>query len=62
MPDNKNERRPLDAKRINVHESYEISNWCKSLNCTPDQLRSAVAKVGTSAEAVKDFLSKNRRG
>ena len=29
MPDDKTKSRPRDAKRINVHEDYELRDWCK---------------------------------
>ena len=58
MPDNKEKRQPEDAKRINVHEDYELRTWSQKFGCTPDQLRAAVKAVGTSAEAVEKHLKK----
>ena len=48
-----------DRKRINVNEDYELRNWSKSLDVTPDQLVAAVSAVGDSAEAVREHLKKN---
>jgi hypothetical protein len=56
MPDNKKIRRPLDNKRIDIHDPKEINNWCKSFGCTKKQLINAVNAVGTSANKVKKYL------
>ena len=48
----------LDRKLISLEEDYEVRDWCKSLGCTPEQLRSAVKAVGNSADAVRAHLSK----
>ena len=56
MADDKTITRPQDAKRINVNEDYELQDWAKKFGVTPDQLKDAVKKVGTSAEAVEKHL------
>ena len=56
MPDNKNIRRPLDNKRIDVNDPQEVRNWCKSLSCSEQELKEAVRAVGTSAEKVREYL------
>ena len=61
MPDNKTETRPQDAKRINVNEDYELRDWSKKFGVTPEQLKEAVKKVGTSAEAVQKHLQGQRK-
>ncbi len=58
MPDDKNKTGPQDASRINIHESYELEYWTKKFGVTPDQLRAAVAKAGTSATAVEKALKR----
>jgi hypothetical protein len=58
MPDNKEIRQPLDAKRVNIHEPYEVNYWCKKWGCTEQLLKTAVGVVGTSAEAVGKYLGK----
>lgn len=47
-----------DRKRISLQEDYEVRDWCKSLGCTPEQLRAAVQAVGDSADAVRAHLHK----
>ena len=58
MSDDKTKTRPQDATRINVHEKYEVEYWSKKFGVTPDQLKTAVAKVGVSATAVEKELSR----
>lgn len=58
MPDDKTKRRPQDASKINVHESYEVNWWCDEFGVTPAQLIAAVNAVGVSADAVRRHLGK----
>jgi Protein of unknown function (DUF3606) len=58
MPDDKMKTRPQDASRINIHEQYEVEYWTKQFGVAADQLRTAVAKVGTSATAVETELKR----
>ena len=45
-----------DRRLIALTEDYEVRDWCKSLGCTEDELRAAVAAVGHSADKVREFL------
>jgi hypothetical protein len=56
MTDNLKIRRPLDAKKINVNESWELDYWTKTLNVSADRLRQAVHTVGTMVDDVKRHL------
>lgn len=58
MPDDKTKKRPQDASRINLSQSYEVEHWCNHFDCNKDELRKAVDKVGTSKEDVADYLKK----
>jgi hypothetical protein len=58
MSDNKQDRGPQDASRINIHEEYEVRYWTKALGITKDELEAVVKKVGTSADAVRTNLGK----
>jgi len=58
MSDNKQDRGPQDASRINIHEDYEVRYWTKALDVTKQELEAAVKKVGTSADAVREELGK----
>ena len=45
-----------DRKLISLKEDYELRDWTKSLNTTPEKLKEAVAAVGNSAEKVREYL------
>lgn len=56
--DNKENIGNPDRSRINIHENYEVEYWSKQLGVTPNQLKEAVKQAGTTATAVKEYLSK----
>ena len=58
MSDDKSKAGKQDRDRINVNEDYELRDWSKKLGVSGDELRKAVQKVGTSAEAVRKHLGK----
>jgi hypothetical protein len=58
MADNKQQRGQQDRNRIDVHEDYELRYWTEELGVNPDELKSAVQKVGPSAKAVREHLGK----
>lgn len=58
MPDDKKKPGGQDRKRINVNEDYEAREWSKKFGVSQDELKKAVAKVGSSAEAVKKHLGR----
>jgi Protein of unknown function (DUF3606). len=56
--DDLSKKRPQDASKVNLQESWEVSYWCDALNCTEGQLRSAVKAVGVYVVDVKRYLKK----
>ena len=58
MSDSKASVGKQDRDRINVDEDYELRDWSKSLGVSPDELKSAVAKVGPMAKDVREHLGK----
>ena len=60
MSDDKSKASGQDRQRINLHEDYEVRDWCKSLNTTPERLKEAVQAVGDRAEKVREYLSKDK--
>jgi hypothetical protein len=58
MPDDLHKKKPQDASRINVHETYEMNYWTHTLGVSKAELEAAVKKVGTSAAAVRKHLGK----
>jgi len=58
MADDKSNRGPQDAARINLHEDYEVTYWTGKFGVSKAELEAAVKKVGVSAEAVGRELGK----
>lgn len=56
MSDDKSNVGSPDKDRISLSEDYEIRDWTRSLGVSEQALRDAVAKVGNSARAVRDYL------
>lgn len=53
MTDNLQQRGPHDRSRVSLDQDYEVRYWTNELGCTEEQLREAVRKVGSSADAVR---------
>ena len=62
MSDDKSKTGGQDRQRINVNEDYELRDWAKSLNTTPERLKEAVQAVGDRAEKVREYLSGDKPG
>jgi hypothetical protein len=58
MADDKKQTGAPDRQRINVNEPYELRDWAKKFGVTPEELKAAVSKHGTSADDVKKALGK----
>jgi Protein of unknown function (DUF3606) len=58
VSDDKSKAGGGDRTRINVHEAYELRDWSAKFGVTPDELKAAVAKVGTSAMDVEAQLKR----
>jgi hypothetical protein len=56
--DDLSKKRPQDASKISLTESWEVTYWCKALNVSETTLRAAVKSVGHSASAVRKYLGK----
>ena len=54
--DNTTKTSPQDAKRINVHEDYEVRYWTKRFGVTAEELKAAVRKVGVMVDDVEREL------
>lgn len=62
MRDDKLKRGPYANNRVNPHEPNEVRYWSRKFDCTEMQLKHAVRAVGTSADAVRDFLKNKKSG
>jgi hypothetical protein len=60
MSDDKNKSGGQDRQRINVNQDYELRDWAKSLNTTPERLKEAVQAVGDRAEKVREYLGQDK--
>jgi hypothetical protein len=58
MTDDKHNRGSPDNRRIDVHDRNEVRHWTQSLGVSEDELKMAVAQVGTSAQRVREHLGK----
>ncbi|NMR33211.1 DUF3606 domain-containing protein [Chryseobacterium aquaticum] len=58
MSDDLSKRRPQDATKVNVNESWELDYWSKEFGVAKERLKEAVKAVGTSVAAVKRYLGK----
>jgi hypothetical protein len=58
MPDDLTDRGAQDRARININEPHEVKYWTQKWGVTPEQLKMAIAKAGTSSAAVAKQLGK----
>jgi hypothetical protein len=58
MADDKSNRGPQDASRINIHEDYEVAYWTKKFGVSKEELVNAVDRAGVSVDAVAKELGK----
>ena len=56
MADDRSNRGPQDASRINVNEQYELDYWSRRFGVTAEELRLAVQEVGVMASEVEQHL------
>ena len=56
MSDDTKKTGKQDRDRINVNEVYELRDWSKKFNVTPERLKEAVKKVGVMAADVEKEL------
>ena len=59
MADDKSKTGKQDDIRINVNQPYELSDWSKTLGCTTEKLKLAVAAVGPLVKNVREWLARN---
>ena len=60
MADDKSNAGAQDRARINVNQDYELRDWARSLNTTPERLKEAVQAVGDRADKVREYLKSDR--
>jgi hypothetical protein len=60
MSDDKSKSQGQDRQRINVNQDYELRDWAKSMNTTPERIKEAVQAVGDRADKVREYLSQDK--
>jgi hypothetical protein len=60
MSDDKSKSGGQDRQRINIHQDYELRDWARSLNTTPERIKEAVQAVGDRAEKVREYLGQDK--
>lgn len=58
MTDDKTQRAPRDAERVNVNEDYEVRYWTRKWAVSEQQLRDTVKRVGVMSKDVARALGK----
>ncbi len=58
--DDKSKSHGQDRERINVNQDYELRDWAKSMNTTPERIKEAVQAVGDRADKVREYLSEKK--
>jgi hypothetical protein len=57
MADHPRKKGRPDRDRIKIDEEYELRYWSEKLGVSPEQIQSAVAKVGPMVKDVRDHLA-----
>jgi hypothetical protein len=58
MPADKSSAGLRDRTRVAMGEDLEVAHWLKKFRVGRSELQEAVSAVGTSAQAVADFLGR----
>ena len=56
MPDDKSKAHGQDRERIDITQDYELRDWAKALNTTPERVKEAVQAVGDRADKVREYV------
>ena len=46
------------SARVNIYNVDDIRHWCEKFSCTKTQLWDAVTAVGTSADALREYMGR----
>lgn len=60
MSDDTTNAQGQDRQRIDIHQDYELRDWSKKFDVTPEQLKEAVQAVGDRAADVEQHLKGSR--
>lgn len=51
---------PLDPGRVNTMDPVELQYWCAHLDCSEDELKDVVGRVGDHVAAVRQALEERK--
>lgn len=60
MADNSKIKETPDEPRINIEEPWEINLWCELLQCTKDELFTAIKSVGNYEKDIRNYLNNKK--
>jgi uncharacterized protein DUF3606 len=49
-----------NSARVNIYNVDDMTHWCEKFGCTKTELRDAVTAVGTSADALREYIGRAR--
>jgi hypothetical protein len=58
MDQNKKNTNVKADRKIDLDDQAEIKRWCSEFQCNEMRLKNAIRAVGTSAEAVRQYMTK----
>ena len=58
MSDNLKIKKTLDATKVNIHESWELTYWSKKFGISENKLIEIVKKVGVQVKDIEKYLGK----
>ena len=58
MSDDLSKKKPQDAGKINIHESWELEYWSNHFSIPKEKIIHAVNAVGVSVESVRKYFQK----
>jgi hypothetical protein len=61
MADDKTQTGNPDRQRINLSQDYEVRDWSRKFGVSEQELRAAVAAVGSEADAVRKHLGRSAK-
>lgn len=59
MSDNLHKHGPADAKRVNVHEKWEVDYWTKKFGVSEEKLKEAAGAAGPMAVNIEKYLKQH---
>ncbi|HSN21347.1 MAG TPA: DUF3606 domain-containing protein [Usitatibacter sp.] len=59
MTDDLRKHHVADAKRVNVHEKWEVQYWTKKLGVSEERLKEAAQAAGPMAANIEKYLQEH---